>query len=63
MTATTTSQPQNGPVDVAARRLYHAELALHDAHTTHEDVWIAAAADRLHEAIEAYLAVKAVKRG
>ena len=34
MTATTISQPPNGPVDVAARRLYRAELALHDAHTT-----------------------------
>jgi hypothetical protein len=58
MTATTISQPPNGPVDVAARRLYCAELALHDAHTSHEDAWIAAAADRLHEAIEAYLALK-----
>lgn len=61
MSATTTSQPQNGPVDVAARRLYCAELALHDAHSTHEDAWIAAAADRLHEAIEAYLAAKRVE--
>lgn len=55
---TTISQPQPGPVDVAARRLYQAELALHDAHTTHDDSWITAAADRLHEALEAYLAVK-----
>jgi len=58
MSATTTTQPPNGPVDVAARRLYCAELALHDAHTTHEDAWIAAAADRLHEALEAYLAAR-----
>ena len=58
MTTTTISQPPSGPVDVAARRLFQAELALHDAHTTHDDAWIAAAADRLHEAIEAYLAVK-----
>lgn len=52
---TTTSQPSDGSVDVAARRLYQAELALHDAHTTHDDSWICAAADRLHEALEAYL--------
>lgn len=58
MSATTISQPPSGPVDAAARRLYCAELALHDAHTTHEDAWIAAAADRLHEAIEAYLAAR-----
>jgi hypothetical protein len=58
MSATTTSPPPNGSVDVAARRLYRAELALHDAHATHDDAWIAAAADRLHEALEAYLVAK-----
>ena len=49
----------NSPVAVidAKRRLYDAETALHTAHTTHVDAWIAAAADRLHEAVEAYLAV------
>ena len=34
----------------AARRLYEAELALHEARQTHVDRWIAAAYDRLHEA-------------
>ena len=53
-------QPSTGTrrtiaVDVAARRLYDAETALHTAHTSHVDAWIAAAADRLHEALEAYL--------
>jgi cellobiose-specific phosphotransferase system component IIA len=53
-----TSRAQTGTVEAAAEHLYQAELALHDAHMTHEDLWIAAAADRLHEAIEAYLAAK-----
>ena len=32
----------------AARALYNAEVALHDAHQTHIDRWIAAAQDHLH---------------
>jgi hypothetical protein len=43
-------------VDAAARRLYDAEIALHIAHTSHVDAWIAAASDRLHDAVEAHLA-------
>jgi hypothetical protein len=35
----------------AANALYDAEVALHIARQTHVDEWIAAAADRLHEAI------------
>ena len=31
--------------------LYRHELALHDANQTRVDTWIAAAADRLHEAV------------
>jgi hypothetical protein len=38
----------------AARRLFEAELALHDAHQSHVDQWIGAAADRLHEAVINY---------
>ena len=57
MIATTTVQ-RTATVEAAARHLYQAELALHDAHTTHDDFWISAAADRLHEALEAYLAAK-----
>ena len=37
--------------DHAARALYLAELALHDAHQTHVDAWIGAANDRLHVAV------------
>ena len=37
-----------------AARLYDAEVALHIAHQTAVDDWIKAAADRLHEAIEAH---------
>ena len=38
----------------AARALYQAELALHDAHQTRVDKWIAAAHDRLHVAVGRY---------
>jgi hypothetical protein len=57
-----TSTPQTltvASVQVAARRLYEAEVALHDAHATQVDFWIAAAGDRLHEAIATYLAAVA----
>ena len=56
---TTTTTRKHETVDAAARHLYQAEQALHDAHTTHIDSWISAAADRLHEAVEAYLAAVA----
>ena len=44
--------------DVAARALYRAELALHDAHQTHVDQWIGAAHDRLHVAVGQYMAAE-----
>jgi hypothetical protein len=44
--------------DVAARDLYRAELAVHDAHQTHVDQWIGAAHDRLHVAVSRYLAAE-----
>jgi len=37
----------------ARRRVFEAETALHAARQTHEDSWIRAAADRLHEALVA----------
>ncbi len=40
----------------AARALYNAELALHDAHQSHVDSWITAAQDRLHLAVTRYFA-------
>lgn len=43
-------------VRAAARRLYDAEIALHIAHQTHDDSWIAAASDRLHDALEEHRA-------
>lgn len=39
----------------AACQLHQAELALHDAHQTRVDAWIAAAADRLHDAVVCYI--------
>jgi hypothetical protein len=46
-------------VDMAARALYTAEIALHDAHQTHVDEWIAAAQDHLHLAVAAHAAAVA----
>ena len=66
MTTTTT-----GPADTTdnrsarvmraetARRLYEAEWALHCAHQTGIDAWIAAASDHLHEAVREYLLARA----
>ena len=44
----------------AARALYQAELALHDAHQTRVDQWIATAQDRLHVAVGRYEAADAL---
>ena len=43
-------------VAFAARHLYEAELALHDAHQSYVEVWIVAASDKLHQAVVDYLA-------
>jgi hypothetical protein len=43
----------------AARHLYDAECALHAARQSRVDEWIAAAYDRLHEAVEAHRAATA----
>ena len=40
----------------AARHLVEAELALHDAHQSHVEAWIAAAGDKLHQAVLDHLA-------
>jgi hypothetical protein len=39
--------------------MYCAELALHDARQAHVDAWVAAAYDRLHDAVAEYLAFTA----
>jgi hypothetical protein len=46
-------------VAAAADAMYRAELALHDAFQAHVDAWVAAAYDRLHEAIAEHLAAVA----
>jgi hypothetical protein len=46
-------------VAAAADAMYRAELALHDAFAAHVDAWVAAAYDRLHEAIAEHLAAVA----
>jgi hypothetical protein len=45
--------------DVAAKMLYRAELALHDAHGTGVPEWIDAAQGRLHQAVLRYQAAVA----
>ena len=45
-------------VAAAAQHLYEAECALHIAHQSHVDAWIAAASDRLHEAVVEHLAAE-----
>jgi hypothetical protein len=49
-------------VAAAAKHLYEAECALHTAHQSHVDKWIAAASDRLHEAMAEHLAAEAAAR-
>jgi len=46
-------------VAAAAQHLYEAECALHTAHQSHVDAWIAAANDRIHEAVVEHLAAEA----
>jgi hypothetical protein len=48
----TQSPPTTAIVEVMRRRLYDAECALHSARQTQVDLWISAAANRLHEAFE-----------
>lgn len=45
--------------EAAARRMFEAELAAHDAHQSHVEEWIVAAHNRLHAAIADYLAADA----
>jgi hypothetical protein len=49
-------------VAFAAQRLYDAECALHIAHQSQVDAWIAAADAKLHDAISAYLAALTDRR-
>lgn len=56
---TNTDEHSTAAIVEAAERVYDAECSLHAARQTHLDVWIAAAAERLHIAIETYLAAVA----
>jgi hypothetical protein len=44
--------------DTAALALYETELALHDAHQSQIDTWIAATSDRLHLAVARHIATE-----
>jgi hypothetical protein len=54
--ATTPDPPAENRADVTARHLFEAEVALHIAHQSHVDAWIAAAGDKLHQAVVEHLA-------
>jgi hypothetical protein len=47
---------QHQKTEDTARRLFMAELALHDARSSRVDEWIKAAANNLHEAVADHLA-------
>jgi hypothetical protein len=53
------ARPAEDPCEVAARRMYDAEVALHIARQSRVDAWIAAAYDRLHAAIAEHSAALA----
>jgi hypothetical protein len=55
ITVTTTGLQAADRVEAAGRDLYNAECALHTARQSHVDAWIAAASERLHEAIAEHL--------
>ncbi|HEY3630582.1 MAG TPA: helix-turn-helix domain-containing protein [Jatrophihabitantaceae bacterium] len=57
--ATTPDHQAEDRVDAASRHLYEAECALHTAHQSHVDAWIAAAGERLHAAVTEHLAAVA----
>lgn len=57
--ATATGGVAESRVRAAARRLYEAELAVHAARQSRVDRWVAAAMDRLHEAVVEHLAAMA----
>ena len=48
---------------LAAHNLFEAELALHDAHQSHVEAWIAAASDKLHQAVLDHLAATCEQHG
>ncbi len=64
ITATTCASraDRSDRIPAAARRLYDAECALHVAHQTRIDAWIAAASEKLHQAVAEHLAAVAEQR-
>jgi hypothetical protein len=54
--ATTPDPPAENRAAATARHLFEAEVALHIAHQSHVDAWIAAAGDKLHQAVVEHLA-------
>jgi hypothetical protein len=59
VTTTTPASTSDEQVRIAACHMYDAECALHVAHQSHVDAWIAAANSKLHAAIAEHLAAVA----
>jgi hypothetical protein len=59
LTTSATHDAIDDRLSTAARHLYDAECAVHVAHQTHVDAWIAAASDRLDEALNQYFSALA----
>jgi hypothetical protein len=57
MTASLVAADLDVEIQLAAQRLYDAEIALHIAHQTGVDAWVKAAGDRLHDAVVAHRAL------
>jgi hypothetical protein len=55
------SAPTEDRIHAAAHRLYGAEYALHIAHQSRVSEWVAAASERLHDAITEHLAAIAAQ--
>jgi hypothetical protein len=63
ITATAFDSTTENRVDLAARRMYDAEVTLHAARQAHVDAWIEAACRRLHEAVQEHSAALAAAPG
>ena len=61
MTATLAAVGHDTETQLAAQRLYDAEIAFHIARQTGVDAWVKAAADRLHDAVVAHRALDSAR--
>lgn len=58
---TTNARHKDSDIATCACHVYDAECALHAAHQSGDDAWIAAANEKLHQALTEYLAATAAR--